>query len=304
MNLQFYAHEKHHAKHAQSIADEFGLNVEREPDKIIADNVVVFSYGDLKKMNDKGKKIIFCDHGTGFYYNESHPSYAGSHTGRENVVLRLSPNHIHAEKEKETLDCPIEIIGMPKLDRFANKYWRVHKGKPTIAISFHFDCRVNNETRSSFSHFERALPWLKEHFKVLGHGHPRILDRIKPYYKKYGIPIVEDFEEVIKRADCYIIDNSSTIYEWCITKKPIVLLNAPFYRRNVEHKGNPRFWRLSDIAPHCNQPEDLVRCVYEAVNNHDLYLPAIESAREEVLGFTDGKCAERAKEAIIKHIQL
>jgi hypothetical protein len=303
MNLQFFSREIHHKTHGKAIADKFGLPVEDDIKKITADYVVVFSYGDLKQINDLGKKIIFCEHGTGLFYNEEHPSYAGSLLHRENVVLRLSPNETHAEMERKILSCPVEVIGVPKLDKYATKGYKLKRHLPRVAISFHFDCKVNPETRTSFGFFKSALPLLVSQFKVLGHGHPRLIDRIEHHYRAFGIPIKRSFEdEIIEQADIYVCDNSSTIWEWLITKKPIVLLNPPFYRKDVEHKGNPRFWKFSNIAPLCEDPNDLPRCINLAIQNHKDYLPAIEEARKSVLTFLDGQCAERAYQAIKKHI--
>jgi hypothetical protein len=252
-----------------------------------------------------GKKIIFCEHGVGMYYSgTNHPSYAGSLKQRDNVILRLSPNETHAEKERETLNCPVEVIGVPKLDKYANKYWSFKKDKPTVAISFHFDCYVCPETRSSYSYFAKVIPELKKHFYIIGHGHPRLLPSIEDFYRKHKIRIARDFETVMELADVYCIDNSSTIFEWTITNKPLVLLNPPFYRRDFEHEGNPRFWKYSNIAPLCNKPEDLISCIWDSVKNHDKYLPLIIEASKNVLGFVDGKCTERAVEAIKKHISL
>jgi hypothetical protein len=303
MKIGIFARERHHKVHAQAIADGLGVVVKDNLSDIDEDIVCVFSYGDLKLIDELGKYIIFCEHGVGMYYNNAHPSYAGSLTKREKVILRLSPNENHAQKERETLECPVEVIGVPKLDKYANKYWDFNKEKPTVAISFHFDCFVNPETRSSFFHFQKIIPELKKHFNLLGHAHPRLMRDIEGFYIKNKIRVIKDFDDVIRLADVYVIDNSSTIFEWCITNKPIVLLNPPFYRREVEHKGNPRFWKHSGIAPLCDKPEDLIASIWEAVNNHDKYLPKIREAEKDVLTFTDGKCAERAVQAIKKHIQ-
>lgn len=303
MNLQVFARESHHARHGKAIADKFELPVESDIGNITADYVVVFSYRDLKLVDDLGKKIIFCDHGTGLFYNEPHPSYAGSDLKRENVVLRLSPNKAHAKKETETITCPIEVIGIPKLDRYAKKGYRIRKGTPRVAISFHFDCKVNPETRSGFGYFKDILPILKHNFITYGHGHPRLIDLIEHHYRANAIPIKKDFyNEVLEKVDCYICDNSSTIWEFLITKKPVVLLTPPFYRKDIEHEGNPRFWKYANIGPEVTDPTKIVEAVNDAINNHEKYLPAILEAREEVLGFTDGECAERAYQAIIKHL--
>ena len=304
MKITFFAREKHHITHAQAIARAFGQDVVSSLNDVKGDYVCVFSFGDLKDVNQLGIPIIFCEHGVGMFYNEEHASYAGSMKSRENVCLRLSPNKTHADKERETLDCPVEVIGVPKLDKFANRNWRVNYDKPTVAISFHFNCFVNQETRSSFKYFEKIIPELAKEFNLIGHAHPRLMLEIESFYRKHKIRIIKDFEEVLELADVYCIDNSSTIFEWCISGKPIVLLNPPYYRKDVEHKGNPRFWKFSDIGPLCEKPEDLVKCIKEATQNHGKYIKRIREATQEVLTFTDGKCAERAVEAIKKHICL
>jgi hypothetical protein len=302
--INFFARECHHKAHAQPIAFAFMETVKDKVEELDQPFVCVFCYGDLKLVNrvHPDKKIIFCEHGAGMYYNNEHPSYAGSMVGRENVVLRLSPNQSHADKEKETLKCPVEIIGIPRLDVYAKKHFRVKTFRPTVAISFHWDCLVCPETRSSFSFFLKSFPDLITNFNVIGHGHPRIIEKIAPYYKRYGIKTVRDFDQVMKEADVYICDNSSTIYEWGITKKPIVLLNSPFYRKDVEHKGNPRFWKHAGIGPQVDRPEDLVSAVNTAISNRDYYLPLIESANADVLTYTDGMCTARAIIAIKKYI--
>jgi hypothetical protein len=153
-NIDFFARECHHIKHAQVLASAFDTRVKTKIEDCLSDYVCVFSYGDLKIADHAKKKIIFCEHGVGMYYENDHPSYAGSLKHRERVVLRLSPNTTHAEKERETLKCPVEIIGVPKLDKYANRHWRLKTYDPVVAISFHWDCLVNTETRSAF----RVLP--------------------------------------------------------------------------------------------------------------------------------------------------
>lgn len=300
MTIAFFARENHHIAHAKAIADGFGLDVKSDSKGLAEDVIVVFCYGDLKKITTEypKKKIIFCEHGVGMYYDNVHPSYAGSKEHRENVILRLSPNKMHADKEMETLKCPVEIVGIPKLDKFAKRIFRFKKYRPTIALSFHWDCLVNPETRSSFKYFEKILPILKREYDVIGHGHPRIMAKLIPIYRKWGIQYFHNFETILKKADVYICDNSSTIFEWCITKKPVVLLNPPTYRKDVEHKGNPRFWKHAGIAPLCERPEDIITCIQDAIENHGKYLPKIEEANLDVLTYTDGHCARRAFTAI------
>jgi CDP-glycerol glycerophosphotransferase (TagB/SpsB family) len=106
----------------------------------------------------------------------------------------------------------------------------------------------------------------------------------------------------MEKADVYICDNSSTIFEWCMTEKPIVLLTPPFYRREVTHKGNPRFWKHAGIAPDCTNPFDLSECVKSAIRDRDIYLPKIQEAKRDVLTITDGTATAKAVEIIKKYI--
>lgn len=308
MKLDFFARESHHTEHGMAIYK--ALPVEYRgvfTDKISelkSDVVATFAFGDLKLIDQLGKKIIYSEHGTGFFYNNIHPSYAGSVQHRENVILRLVPNERIAEREREVLKCPVEIIGVPKMDKYANKEFKLKEHKPVIAISFHWDCYVNPETRSAFYYYRNYFKsWRAKGWKIIGHGHPRIFKKLAIVYKSCGIMPVEDFKEVVKKADVYACDNSSSLFEFAFTKKPVVLLNCPLYRRDVQHKGNPRFWEYSDMGPQVDSPVDFVEAVENALKNRELFLPRIEQMREDIFTFTDGKCAERASEIIIKHLK-
>jgi CDP-glycerol glycerophosphotransferase (TagB/SpsB family) len=106
----------------------------------------------------------------------------------------------------------------------------------------------------------------------------------------------------MKDADVYVCDNSSTIFEFAFLKKPVVLLNNPLYRKNVEHEGNPRFWKYANIGPNVNRPHELRGAIIEALNNYDIYKERRDEALKEVFVYLDGKCADRAAKAIIKHV--
>jgi hypothetical protein len=305
--IDFLAREPHHALHARAVYDALPEEARgaftADPYELLNEHVAVFSYGDLKTASRLHKKVIFGEHGVGMYYNNPHPSYAGSVADRDGVVLRLSPNERHAEMERETLSCPVEVIGVPKMDKWANRKFRMQNRQQTIAISFHWNCVVCPETMSSFEHYKEYLHELKLTFgNVIGHGHPRIIKRATPYYRRAGIRIEEDFEKVMQKADVYVCDNSSTIFEFAFTKKPVVLLNCPAYRKDVVHHGNPRFWEYADIGPQVDSPAELVGAINTAIKEHDLFLPKIDRAVENVFTFTDGKCAARAAAAIMRYI--
>jgi glycosyltransferase involved in cell wall biosynthesis len=57
---------------------------------------------------------------------------------------------------------------------------------------------------------------------------------------------VTDFEEVVRRADVYLIDNSSTMFEAAAAGLPIVALEPSYYRRSVDH--GLRFWDAAGVG--------------------------------------------------------
>lgn len=310
MQIDFFAREKHHIEHALAIYEKLPEELKgnfitdrprlgRSRNKVVA----VFAYGDLRIASKFGKKVIFGDHGVGMFYNTIHPSYAGSLAFRDSVILRLSPNEIHAKKERETLSCPVEIVGVPKMDKWlGQRNFRKHKKRsPVIAISFHWDCKVCPETKSNYKYYYEVLKEMRQKFKILGHGHPRIMPLLETVYRPLGIKIVKDFGEVIKNADVYICDNSSTLFEFAFVKKPVILLNYPFYRKDIEHEGNPRFWRLANMGIQVDKPDQLIPATYETLANPKL--KEQEKAVEEVFYYLDGQCAERAANAIVRFLK-
>lgn len=261
--IDFLARETHHIEHARAVYDNLPPVIRGQLCSKITDCkhelVAVFSYKGLKDANAFGKKIIYFEHGAGLSYNEDHPSYAGSRVGRENVVLRLVPNEI-AKKRDEGIYPHIEVVGMSIMDK-----WSHISNKPqkpyTVAFSPHWDAMSCPETRSAAYHFIKGLKNIRH--TVVGHGHPRIINRLEIKYAKIGIRSVNNFGWIMRNADVLLVDNSSVMYMF---PKPIVLLNDPRYRRDVEHEGNPRFWRHADMAPNANSPEDLNECIKEALS--------------------------------------
>jgi hypothetical protein len=239
--------------------------------------VLVASYGDQKKVRRQGRtRIARIEHGAGQSYGTGHGSYAGG-KDCDDVSLFLMPNQYSADLWKAAYpDARVEIVGCPKLDSLPRK----DPACPlTIAIAFHWDCHLIPETSSAFGTFRYALEELSNTYNVIGHGHPRAWvgpPSLERRYRRAHIDPVRDFGEVCRRADLLIIDNSSAMYEFAATGRPVVVMNGTQYRRDFS--PGLRFW---DAIPGItvDRHQDLLRAVETALEDG----PALTAQREAAL---------------------
>jgi glycosyltransferase involved in cell wall biosynthesis len=187
------------------------------------------------------------------------------------------------------------------MDEWHVRVPRVRGDPPVVAVSFHWDGPAFPETKTSFPHFQPALPALKQSFKVIGHGHPRIMNYLAAEYRRLGIEVVRDFGDVLKRADVYCTDNSSTLFEFASTGRPVVVMNAPWYRRDVRH--GLRFWDCADVGIQVDRPEDLVSAVVRALEDPSEQQVLRRAAVDKVYGVHDGTAAKHAAEAILQTLE-
>lgn len=255
--------------------------------------LLVASYRDLHRAGDR--PIILAEHGAGQSYGGSHASYAGG-PGRQAVVLFLVPGAgvglRNAERYPGVVNVP---IGCPKLDAWHAGLIAPRGG--AVAISFHWDAGAYPETRSAFRHYRAVLAELPRAFgEVIGHAHPRWFAEIAPIYAEAGIEPVESFEEVLRRADVYACDNSSTLYEFASTGRPVAVLNAPWYRRKVSH--GMRFWDHARIGPQCDEPTELAATIAAALEDPPPQRAVREAIVDEVYAVRDGTAGRSAALAI------
>lgn len=246
-----------------------------------------------------GRRMVYICHGAGqSYFGDQKtfrdPSYPG---GREHTAeMFLCPNE-HAANLWRTYypTARVEVIGSPRVQFLAATVGRDRGAVsgPTVAISFHWNFSSISETRWAFPHWRNHLADLASRYKVIGHGHPRAFDRLAKFYREVGIEPVRSFEEVVRRASVYCVDNSSSGFECGWLGIPVIWLNSPLYRREVEH--GLRFWQACEFMP--------------CVDTYDQLLAALESAIHSpgepptaylasILGPNDGKACSRALEAI------
>jgi glycosyltransferase involved in cell wall biosynthesis len=246
--------------------------------------VLVASYGDLKKARQLGRRrLAFIEHGIGQSYHGD-PKSAGqaSYSGgrdRDDIGLFLVPNEDAASRWRTAYPrASVAVVGSPKAEALPGLEG-AHHAAPVVAISFHFPSTLCPEANSAWPEFRKALPAVAERFRVIGHGHPRAFGMLglRTQYARVGITPVEDFAEVCRRADVYVCDNSSTIYEFASTGRPVVLMNASGYRRAVRH--GLRFWDAAGVGVNVDAPGDLVAGIEEAIAD----APERRKAREKAL---------------------
>jgi hypothetical protein len=263
--------------------------------------------GDMFSARRAGRRVVLMEHGAGQSYGGlgegsfeaaagRHSSYAGGDS-RDVVAMFLHPGpHPAARDSARYPKARVEIVGCPKLDVLPSH--EPDGEGPVVALSFHWDCNVVRETRSSFI-------WLRQHIvpamkkggiRFIGHGHPRIIERIRPWYVKHGIETVSSVDEVFRRADAYVCDNSSTLFEFAHTGRPVVVLNPPFYRRSVNH--GVRFWDAATVGVQLDEPSLLREAIEEALRNTQDHQAARDEALTHVYAYRSG-AAGRAASAIM-----
>lgn len=218
-----------------------GANTKRLPKD---DVVMVGGYYDIASA--PFQRIIYVEHGAGQAYNGDdrtarHVCYHGSdHPAR--VIGYVSPN----QRVADSWNRPAYAAGAPALDELPMRANRSRFSR-VAAITFHFDARgafVAPEAWSARPHYEDMLHAMVtalrlDGFEVLGTWHPK--DPVgHKVWRNLQVEATSDPDEVLRKATLLVADNTSLLYEAAYLGIPSVVLNAPWYRRDVEH--GLRFW--------------------------------------------------------------
>lgn len=254
--------------------------------------VLVASGKDLRVAKRRSyARIALIEHGIGQSYSDTSSSAYPGGDGRDAVSLFLSPNrHAAARDQAAYPGATVATVGCPKLATLPTR-----EGVPgrVVALSFHWDYKRVPEMRSAWQHFKPGLAALRDRFEVIGHAHPYARGMVLPTYRELGIEYVDTFDEVCRRADVYVADNTSTLFEFAATGRPVVVLNAPWYRVEVEH--GLRFWAASGVGVHCNDPQLLPPAIEEALRDHPEQQEAREAALRMVYASRKGSARKAAR---------
>jgi len=230
------------------------------------------SVGDLQMAYAAqiNRKFVLMEHGPGITFPVN-SSYAGNFGYRRKASLFLAPNDLVYKKTYASMpEAHQLVIGTPMLDPWYGKFKeeKVLPIKPTVAIAFHWDgSKVSPEAGNTFRHYQSIIPKLAAcpDFKLIAHGHPRNLKEYLGYYESLGIEVVSDFREVMNRANLLINDCSSIAYMFLVTGWPVILLNAPWFRKNVNF--GLRFWDYTDVGEQVEHPDELFNAISRAFSN-------------------------------------
>lgn len=247
----------------------------------------------------KNNKIIYMEHGIGHTYGFQHPAYAGE-KGKDKVVLFLNQHFLTHQKNIKTYPKISNfIIGTPKMDQYP--IVSSIKEKPLVCISFHWNDNKNiPEMKNSFNYYKKIIPILKdrEEFDLVFHGHPKDEKVWEDYCKKNNIKKIKYLDEVLKEADIYICDNSSSMYEFAALNKPVIVLNNPEYRKSVA--GHIRFWEYIP-GLEVNEPEELLPSIIRTIKNPKEF----EKNRLDIINHLypyRGYSSQRAAEVIVNFL--
>jgi hypothetical protein len=186
-------------------------------------------------------RIIYVEHGAGQTYTDiTKPATAAHYPGGKHpsrVIGYVCPNNQVAL----AWDRPTIVVGCPALDGI-----QPQPRMPMVcALTFHWDAyRVSAEARSARDHYAEHLhmivQWLRSHdVEPLGHWHPNDTTT-KIMWDHLQIRTEPDIDNVLEQATFMIVDNSSAGYEANHVGIDTLWLNAPWYRKEVEH--GLRFW--------------------------------------------------------------
>lgn len=312
MRIDFHASQPHYVDHllpvwnalpewtrGEFFTDGFPGPV-AEPSRFMEGECLVAGASrDLNGVNYRRRVLV--EHGIGQSYsdNPEHPAYSGGRT-RDQLSLVLAPNHRTANRHPEGV-----AVGSPKLDPWhaGKRGVSVRRERPVVACSFHWSCPVSPESGSAFLHFSSVLEKLRNGpWDLIGHAHPRDEasdgGRVRHRWQELGVRFEPNFATILDDADIYICDNSSTLYEFASTGRPVVVLNDPSWRKDVDHGF--RFWEYADVGPQVNDPEQINRAVTLAIVDSAEYGRRREFVSRQLYVVRDGSASKHAALSILK----
>jgi hypothetical protein len=249
------------------------------------DTLLIAGFPDIRHLNP----YIYVEHGAGqSYQGVNSGGWSGGEHHHE-ARMFICPNENVAERWRTRYpDKPAVVVGCPRLDKYHTGYAPPER---TVAFTFHWDCQFAPETRSAWPHYKDQMHTMVQSYReqgwtVLGHSHPRYADVLSPAWKRLGVEWTDD---PLRDATVLVADNTSMMAEFLSCGRPVVALNAPWYRRDVHH--GMRFWEWD------------VTYADTALEASQIDLSALRPPAHHPYAFNDGQAAQRASQAILDLIR-
>lgn len=243
---------------------------------------------DLRKVLGRQLRAAYMEHGTGLQW---YPS-----TGLRSISaadLVAAPNEFIARMYRREMPLQhVEVIGTPKLDELLEI--PAESDGRTVAVSFHWTSMRRARIRPH-ERFEEAIVELARHYTVIGHGHPHVWGFLEGWWREHDIEPVADFSEVVRRADVYACDHSSTIYEWAAIGRPVVLLDHPGQASYPKVPSGLRYEHHADVGEHAT--EHTLAGAIDRAFSADAFTERREAITAELYPFL-GKASERAVDVL------
>lgn len=312
--LYAYATRVHYGRHIKPVAEALrarGVEVEllkagRTPP--FGAHVLVASGTDVGAL--VRRKLIYVEHGAGQTYNDPDDPAVATRRGYpgsdhcDDVGLFLAPNEAVAAKWRARYpDATAVAVGCPALDQ-----WHAEPVVPTtprIVLTFHWPSGHCLEAGTAWPLYQRYIAEqliplaLREGWSVVGTEHPRWQGELIRSWQTMGLSAVK-YETAMETGTLLVADNTSMLPEFASLGRPVLFLDSPEWRRDVEHGG--RFWSWPQGQVSCDSPFNLREAVEEAFSDATSVRAARQRMVDDVYVATDGKAAERAADAVVEHL--
>jgi hypothetical protein len=271
--------------HAMKVLKNPSLQVYQDEGDCGEQPILTAAYGDAVRAADFAHRpVILMEHGIGLTFGKA--AYADGEGQREKfAMMPVQSRYVLKKVRPELAHIPHPIIGIPKLDKWADELLKPHPmpNKPVIGIAFHHGDKNSRpaEVGSAWEHYVEALPELAKRYKLIVHNHPMAGPTLMDIYRNLGLEYVDDFEDVMKQADIYLNDCSSTMYEFLVTGKPVIILNAPWFDR--KSNWGIRFWDYANVGIQVDDPYYLVDAIEKTIENPDEYSMKRERAVHDLI---------------------
>lgn len=301
MQIEVVASESHYLDHLAPIYQELppelcgGMHLPRLNVKRISPGNIALVAGWKDVVRLRGKcPMIYVEHGAGQAYlgdpaSALAPGYSGA-GGHAGVIGYIAPSPTVAARWQSA---PSVAVGCPKMDWF---HTLTSSPQPDVlCFVWHWDAlMVSPEARTAFPHYAPKLreivkKWRNDGWQVWAHCHPRWRGTLHDRLTDMGMFVVHSWRSVMMEASVMVCDNSSLAYEFASLDRHVISLNAPWYRRHINH--GLRFWDHVP-GPQVDSPDELFdlrleeRTVDSIVKRRDAVAHAYLAC--------DGKASERA----------